>query len=44
MDPQKLRKAKLTYYDMMGWTEEGVPKQSTLEELDIAWAANKVSS
>ncbi len=42
VDPQKLRKAKLTYYDMMGWTEDGVPKQSTLEELDIAWATNKI--
>ena len=44
VDPQKLQKAKLTYYDMMGWTEDGVPKQSTLEELDIAWAASKVSA
>jgi aldehyde:ferredoxin oxidoreductase len=42
VDPQKLQKAKLTYYDMMGWTEKGIPKQSTLEELDIAWAANKI--
>jgi aldehyde:ferredoxin oxidoreductase len=41
---QKLQKAKLTYYDMMGWTEEGVPKQSKLEELDIAWAASKISA
>jgi aldehyde:ferredoxin oxidoreductase len=44
VDPQKLQKAKLTYYDMMGWTEEGVPKQSKLEELDIAWAASKIST
>ncbi|UCC58855.1 MAG: aldehyde ferredoxin oxidoreductase family protein [Candidatus Bathyarchaeum sp.] len=42
VDPQQLQKAKLIYYDMMGWTEDGVPKQSTLEELDIAWAANKI--
>ncbi len=42
VDPQKLQKAKLTYYDMMGWTGEGIPKQSKLEELDIAWAANKI--
>ena len=42
VDPQKLQKAKLTYYDMMGWSEDGIPKQSTLEELDIAWAANKI--
>jgi aldehyde:ferredoxin oxidoreductase len=44
VDPRKLRKAKLTYYDMMGWDEHGVPKQSTLEELDIAWAVNKLSA
>ncbi len=42
VDPQKLQKAKLKYYDMMGWTEEGVPKRSKLEELDIAWAADKI--
>jgi aldehyde:ferredoxin oxidoreductase len=42
VDPQKLQKAKLSYYDMMGWTEEGVPKQSKLEELNIAWAADKI--
>jgi len=42
VNPEDLQKAKLTYYDMMGWTEQGIPKQSTLEELDIAWAANKI--
>jgi aldehyde:ferredoxin oxidoreductase len=44
VDPEKLQKAKLTYYEMMGWTEEGVPKQSKLEELDITWAVSKISS
>jgi aldehyde:ferredoxin oxidoreductase len=39
VDSQKLGKAKTTFYDMMGWDEHGVPKQSKLEELDIAWAA-----
>jgi aldehyde:ferredoxin oxidoreductase len=43
VNPHELQKAKLTYYDMMGWTEQGIPKQSTLEELDIAWAADKLS-
>jgi len=38
-----LQKAKILYYDMMGWTEQGIPKQSTLEELNIAWAADKIS-
>jgi len=43
VNPKELQKAKLLYYDMMGWTEQGVPKQSKLEELDIAWAADKIS-
>jgi aldehyde:ferredoxin oxidoreductase len=43
INPEDLQKAKLTYYDMMGWTEQGIPKKSTLEELDIAWAADKIS-
>jgi len=37
-----LHNAKLLYYDMMGWTEKGVPKKSALDELDISWAANKL--
>jgi len=43
VNPEDLQKAKVLYYDMMGWTEQGVPKQSALEELDIAWAADKIS-
>ena len=43
VNPEALQKAKTLYYDMMGWTEQGIPKQSALEELDIAWAANKIS-
>jgi aldehyde:ferredoxin oxidoreductase len=39
-----LQNAKLLYYDMMGWTEKGVPKKSALDELDISWAANKLSA
>jgi len=43
VNPEELQKAKILYYDMMGWTEQGIPKQSTLEELNIAWAADKIS-
>jgi len=43
VNPHELQKAKLLYYDMMGWTEKGIPKQSTLAELDIGWAADKIS-
>jgi len=42
VNPQELQNAKLIYYDMMGWNEQGIPKQSTLEELDIGWAADKI--
>jgi aldehyde:ferredoxin oxidoreductase len=42
VNPYELQNAKLTYYDMMGWTEQGIPKLSTLEELDIGWAADKI--
>ncbi len=44
VNPEALQKAKTLYYDMMGWTAQGVPKQSKLEELDIAWAADKIST
>ncbi len=43
VNPEDLQKAKLLYYDMMGWTEQGVPKKSKLDELNIAWAAVKLS-
>jgi len=40
VDPRKLRKAKKTYYRMMGWDEDtGVPTVGKLEELDIPWVA-----
>jgi aldehyde:ferredoxin oxidoreductase len=42
VNPQELQNAKLIYYDMMGWNEQGIPKRSTLEELDIGWAADKI--
>jgi aldehyde:ferredoxin oxidoreductase len=44
VNPKDLQKAKLLYYDMMGWTEQGVPKQSALDELNISWAADKISA
>ncbi len=43
VNPHALQKAKTLYYKMMGWTEQGIPKQSTLEELNIAWAADKTT-
>ena len=44
VDPNALQKAKRTYYDMMGWTPQGVPTQSALDELDIGWASSKLGA
>ncbi len=44
VNPKDLQKAKLLYYDMMGWTEQGIPKQSSLDQLDIGWAGKKISA
>jgi aldehyde:ferredoxin oxidoreductase len=40
VDPTKLEKARSTYYEMMGWDENGVPTRAKLEELDVAWVAH----
>jgi len=42
VDSEKLREAKTTFYGMMGWNEQGVPTRAKLEELNIAWAADKI--
>jgi len=43
VDRKELEAARRTYYGMMGWDEEkGIPTQSKLEELDIAWAADAI--
>jgi aldehyde:ferredoxin oxidoreductase len=44
VNPRKLRRAKKTYYRMMGWDEEtGVPTVGKLEELDIPWVAAELA-
>jgi aldehyde:ferredoxin oxidoreductase len=40
--PDKLRNAIQTYYMMMGWDHNGVPTRTTLEQLDIGWAADQL--
>jgi len=35
IDPDKLRKARSIYYEIMGWDEQGIPNEVKLEELDI---------
>ncbi|MBM3145525.1 MAG: hypothetical protein FJ010_11255, partial [Chloroflexi bacterium] len=27
------------YYELAGWTKDGIPTAATLEKLDIEWAA-----
>ena len=38
IDAEKLEKTKKAYYQMLGWTEDGIPTESRLVELDIEWA------
>jgi aldehyde:ferredoxin oxidoreductase len=45
VDPRMLRKAKKTYYRMMGWDEDtGVPTVGKLEELGIPWVAKHLAN
>ncbi|MBE0620863.1 MAG: aldehyde ferredoxin oxidoreductase family protein [Burkholderiales bacterium] len=40
IDPEAMRRAKRTFYTLMGWDPvTGIPTQEKLEELGIAWAA-----
>jgi aldehyde:ferredoxin oxidoreductase len=41
-DPAKVERAKLKYYEMMGWTREGVPTEAKLAELNVGWAAQEL--
>jgi aldehyde:ferredoxin oxidoreductase len=38
LDAEEFRKALKTYYQMMGWDENGIPHKEKLEELEIEWA------
>jgi aldehyde:ferredoxin oxidoreductase len=40
LDPAELNAAKELYYEMEGWTPDGVPLKATLDDLDIGWAAD----
>jgi aldehyde:ferredoxin oxidoreductase len=37
VNPDELREAIDTYYEMMGWTKEGVPTRGTLYGLGVGW-------
>jgi aldehyde:ferredoxin oxidoreductase len=38
VDREELSRAVRTYYGMMGWDEEGVPRLETLQYLNVGWA------
>ncbi len=38
VDSEKLDESKKAYYQMLGWTEKGIPTDARLAELDIEWA------
>ena len=40
--PEELRNSIDTYYQMMGWDPEGVPRRGTLYELGIGWAKDHI--
>jgi len=43
VNPEKLREAKLTYYNMVGWDDKGVPAPAKLDDLDITWTKEWLS-
>jgi aldehyde:ferredoxin oxidoreductase len=42
VDKTELSAAIKSYYGMMGWDEEGVPRLGTLQALGVGWAYEKM--
>ncbi|MBA7598310.1 putative oxidoreductase YdhV [subsurface metagenome] len=42
LDKEKFEGAKKTYFGMMGWDQNGVPRREKLQELDIEWVAEEL--
>ena len=42
VNPEQLKDAIKTYYEMMGWNGEEVPTQGTLHRLSIGWASKYI--
>ncbi len=43
VDPDQLRRGIHLYYEMVGWNKEtGVPTPTTLQQLDVGWAADQL--
>ncbi len=43
IDPQAFERAKIALYDLLGWDEQGIPRQEKLEALGIGWTAKELS-
>ena len=37
IDMEEFTQALKTYYEMMGWDEQGVPTHAKLQELELEW-------
>jgi len=44
LDPEEMDQAIGQYYELAGWTADGVPTPATLENLDLAWVADYLSA
>ncbi len=40
INEEELMQALQTYYGMIGWDKEGIPRKEKLEELDISWVSS----
>jgi len=40
LDPDQVETALDLYYQLMGWTSDGIPTRAKLADLDIEWAAD----
>jgi aldehyde:ferredoxin oxidoreductase len=39
LDPDEINAALDLYYQLMGWTSDGIPTRAKLSDLDIEWAS-----
>jgi aldehyde:ferredoxin oxidoreductase len=44
LDRQTFQEAIQTYYEMMGWDEQGIPRPATLYDHHLEWAITQLSS
>lgn len=42
LDPKEFEEALETYYQIMGWTSNGIPTRANLIDLDLEWLADKL--